>query len=498
MFVILAIVFIVILLYYFDRKQFTYWKDKGIPQLDNQTILIGDIKDLVLQRKSIAKFYGDSCVSFQSSPIVGSYFSYRPLIIINDLELAKTILATDFHYFHDRGIFIDPTIDPLTENLFLLPGEKWNNLRKKLTPLFSTSKLKMMLPIIQDSVDILDNYISDNLELDKTFITDIRDLSSNFNLTMISSIAYGTQNDCINEPNNLFRLTSLKVLDQNFFNNFRLVTALFMPKISKIFKICVFDKEVSKFFLDITKETIKYREETDINRNDFLQLFMQLKNEGLRKANGSESTDADSFTLNEVAANLFLFVIAGYETTSATISYCLYELAKNSANKKKVQAEIDELDNEEFSYEKISKLKYLENCVNETLRKYPVIPVLNRECLHDYRVPNTDLVIPKGTPIIVPVYAMQRNPELFENPTEFNPDRFDNKNSLLLSFGHGNRSCIGNRMSLIVIKTCLCALLSKYDVKLVSPLREIEFTPKIPSLAPTEKLLVSFSRRNKF
>ena len=494
MFIILAVVYIVILLYYFDRKQFTYWKDKGIPQLDNQTILIGDVKDVVLQRKPIARFYGDSCVPFKLSPIVGVYFSYRPLIIINNVELAKTILSTDFHNFHDRGIFIDPTIDPLTENLFCLPGEKWKSLRQKMTPLFSTSKLKMMLPIIQDSVDILDKYISDNLELNESFVTDIRNLSLNFTFTMISSVAFGTQNDCINEPNNLFRLTSLKVLDQSFVNNFRLLSAVFMPKISKAFKICMFDQEVSKFFLDITKETIKHREENNIIRNDFLQLFIQL-NKGFRKSSSNESSD--SFTLNEVAANSFLFVIAGFETTSATIAYCLYELSKNPAIRLKVQAEIDELDKEEFSYEKISKLKYLENCINETLRKYPIIPVLNRECLNDYRVPGTDQIIPKGIPIIVPVYTMQRSPELFENPTQFNPDRFDNKSDiLLLSFGHGNRSCIGNRMAMIVMKTCLCILLSKYEVQLVSPMDEIEFTPKIPTLTPTEKLLISFSRRN--
>jgi hypothetical protein len=51
-------------------------------------------------------------------------------------------------------------------------------------------------------------------------------------------------------------------------------------------------------------------------------------------------------------------------------------------------------------------------------------------------------------------------------------------------------------MAMIVMKTCLSILLSKYEVKLVSPINEIDFTPKIPTLTPTEKLLVSFSKRN--
>lgn len=496
MFAIYAIVYIFILLYFFDRKLFSYWKNLGVPQL-KQNFLIGDIKDVILQRKPIAEFYTDICKQIKSAPIIGIYFSYRPLIIINDVELAKTILTKDFHFFHDRGIFIDSTIDPLSENLFCLPGERWKNLRQKLTPLFSSSKLKMMLPIIHDSVNILDNHITANLENSDYFVADIRDLISKFTFTMISSIAFGTQNDCINEPNNDFRLKSLKVLDQNFVNNMRILTAVFLPKLCQTFKINLFDKEVNEFFIDITKKTIEHREKNNIHRNDFMQLLMQLKNEGLRKASRGNVSSTESFTLNEVAANSFIFVIAGYETTSATIGYCLYEISKNSSIKRKVMKELNDLKDEEFSYEKLAKLKYLENCINETLRKYPVIPILNRESMQDYKVPNTTYIIPKGTPCIIPVYALQRNPELFENPLVFNPDRFDQKNEFTtMSFGHGNRSCIGNRMALMVVKTCLILLLSKYNIELVSPLDEIEFSPKIPSLTPKEKILVTFRKRN--
>lgn len=488
MFIIFAIILIT-LLYFLDRKLLSYWQSLGIPQ-QWQLVLLGSIKDLVLQRIPIAEFYSIQCKKFPSEPIVGIYFSYRPVVVVNDLELSKTILTKDFHYFHDRGAFIDPVIDPLTENLFLLPGEKWKKLRQKLTPLFSASKLKMMLPIIRDSVVTLDDFIERKLTENNSFITDIRDLSSKFTFTMISSVAFGIQNDCINEPNNQFRLTSLKVLDPNFTNNMRILAAIFLPKICEIFKLKMFDKEVSNFFIDITKQTINYRKEHNIHRNDFLQLFMQLKDDGI--------ISGEEFTMNEVAANLFLFVIAGYETTSMTITYCMYEIAKNPAVMLKVQQEINELKDEQFSYEKLNNLKYLDNCVMEALRKYPSVPVLIRECQNDYKVSGTPYVIPKGTQTVVPVFSMQRDPELYPNPLEFSPDRYNSKNvKTNLTFGYGNRSCIGSRMAMIVVKTCLLGLLEKYHVELISPMKEIEFSTKIPSLTPTGPIMVKFSKRQK-
>lgn len=137
------------------------------------------------------------------------------------------------------------------------------------------------------------------------------------------------------------------------------------------------------------------------------------------------------------------------------MSFCLYELCKNPSVQLKVQEELDEVfgingNFDDVTYEMFNNLKYLECCIDETLRLYPPLSILFRTCTKDYKIPDTDLVIEKGTSIYIPSIAIQRDPEIFEHPLEFKPERFvdsptgnGNSNGLFyLPFGSGPRICI--------------------------------------------------------
>lgn len=82
------------------------------------------------------------------------------------------------------------------------------------------------------------------------------------------------------------------------------------------------------------------------------------------------------------------------------------------------------------------------------MRKYPALPILNRECTIDYQIPNSHLTIQKGTPIIISLFGMMRDPEHFPEPMKFIPERFleTNRNynpNAYIPFGDGPRACIG-------------------------------------------------------
>lgn len=85
----------------------------------------------------------------------------------------------------------------------------------------------------------------------------------------------------------------------------------------------------------------------------------------------------------------------------------------------------------------------------ETLRKYPPVPILLRKCTQDYRVPNTDIQIDKGTQLLIPVSSIQRDPKFFSNPEKYDPTRFSPEEKskrdhfTSLYFGEGPRICIG-------------------------------------------------------
>lgn len=79
---------------------------------------------------------------------------------------------------------------------------------------------------------------------------------------------------------------------------------------------------------------------------------------------------------------------------------------------------------------------------------YPTVTLLNRICLKSYKITGTDFVIDKGTPVVVSLLGLQRDPEFFPSPLEFNPERFGGDESVTpftyLPFGEGPRYCIGN------------------------------------------------------
>lgn len=138
------------------------------------------------------------------------------------------------------------------------------------------------------------------------------------------------------------------------------------------------------------------------------------------------------------------------------MSYCLFELAKNPEKQQKVHEEIDRVckntPQEDVTYEMLNDMKYLECCIDETLRKYPIVPLLFRTCTEEYTIPENGLIIPKGTEMMIPVLGFQRDPEIYEQPLEFRPERFQNsshggnedaKGLFYLPFGDGPRNCIG-------------------------------------------------------
>ncbi|XP_055712885.1 probable cytochrome P450 6d4 isoform X2 [Phlebotomus papatasi] len=270
-----------------------------------------------------------------------------------------------------------------------------------------------------------------------------------------------------------------------------------------MFKIKSVDDDYENFIFSMVKDIMNYREKNNIQRKDFMQLLLQLKNTGkvdygdTWDIQATNNSNGKTLSLNELAAQAHVFFLAGFETTSTTMSFCFYELAKNPHIQKKVQEEIDELTkkyNGRITYESINEMKYLENCIDETLRMYAPVPVLNRECTTEYKVPGRDIIIEKGTRIFIPAHAIHHDPKYYQNPESFKPERFktdasnnEQKGIIYMPFGDGPRACIGLRMGKLQSKLGIVLILSKFNIQLGDKLKNLEkikfdlksFTPSI-------------------
>lgn len=177
-------------------------------------------------------------------------------------------------------------------------------------------------------------------------------------------------------------------------------------------------------------------------------------------------------TNEELVAQCLLFLLAGYETTSTTLAYIMYEMSVNPEAQKRLQEEIDELFPENAdnpSYDQIQKMEYLDMVWCETLRKYPLAStVVARQCMESCTVNGID--IPKGMLVQANVWSVHYNQEHWVEDTQrFIPERFTEQRKserhplAWMPFGSGPRTCVGLRLAQLEGKMTIIRMLKKYS-----------------------------------
>ncbi|KAF3498758.1 hypothetical protein DY000_02057776 [Brassica cretica] len=183
-----------------------------------------------------------------------------------------------------------------------------------------------------------------------------------------------------------------------------------------------------------------------------------------------QERDGDSFklTTDHLKGMISDIFIAGVSTSAFTMIWAMTELIRNPRVMKKVQDEIRtnlEDNKERITEQDLTKLHYFKLVVKEVFRLHPAVPfLLPRETISQVKIQGYD--IPTKTQIMINVYAIARDPKLWTNPDEFNPDRFldssvDYKglNFELLPFGSGRRICPGMAMGITLVQLGLLNLL---------------------------------------
>ncbi|XP_014286440.1 probable cytochrome P450 6a14 [Halyomorpha halys] len=432
----------------------------------------------------------------------GIWSFWKPKLIILDPELIEHIMIKDFSYFTHREDTIDVSTDPLTRHLVNENGSSWKILRTKLTPVFSSGKLKTMIEQILDcSAACIDN-IGQKAAAGKTL--EVREEMAGFTMDVIGSCAFGLNLNVMNEPDSKFRKLGHMVFGPSRKAKLRKALSANFSFFLKLVNWKRVKGDFADFFINLVTSVLKYREENNIHRNDFIQLMMELRKEEekqLKDGTISQIVMDD----NTIISNAFVFLLAGYETTANTLSFGLYELSKNPDIQERVYKEVDNVLKKYggvITWEGLAEMKYIECVISETLRKYPPIIAVVRQSVKPYKVPNSDLELPTKSVVVMPIYSIHHDPKYYPDPEKFDPERFseENKHKLVkctyLPFGEGPRTCIGMRFAKMEIKIAIAKLIMKYKLTLNSKTTSpLQYSTKTFFMVPAEGLWVDFSPR---
>ncbi|KAJ8626016.1 hypothetical protein MRB53_019323 [Persea americana] len=245
----------------------------------------------------------------------------------------------------------------------------------------------------------------------------------------------------------------------------------FFPYLEWINKVTGFEEKIHKvfrsldaFFEEVIEEHLEPTRPKP-EQEDFIDVMLRVQKDT------SQGVTLSRLHIKAVIMDMFL---AGTDTTLATLVWSMTQLVRHPRVMKKAQEEVRRIvgDKEKVHEDDIQQMDYLKLVLKEVLRLHPPVSLLvPRECTEQCKINGYD--IPVKTRLMVNVWAIMRDPELWEKPEEFWPERFADssfdfkgQNFQYIPFGSGRRSCPGNFFGMATAELALASLLHSFDWKL--------------------------------
>ncbi|KAF9815448.1 hypothetical protein IEO21_04619 [Rhodonia placenta] len=235
----------------------------------------------------------------------------------------------------------------------------------------------------------------------------------------------------------------------------------------------------------VAAATSDQKEKNKLQDRDLLTLLL--------KSNLSrDNPESQRLSDKDVLAQVPTFLIAGHETTSNAVAWCLYALTQNSEIQQKLRDELWSVPTEDPTMDELNELPYLEAVVRETMRVHAPVPATERVAIKDdvilLNTPYVDIHgqvqdsvrVRKGDHIFIPIIAMNKSKALWgEDAFEFKPERWESIPDAvqtipgvwanMMSFLGGAHSCIGFRFSVVEMKALVFALVRSFEFELAVP-----------------------------
>ncbi|KAF0748798.1 putative cytochrome P450 6a13 [Aphis craccivora] len=452
------------IVYYYSTSTYGKWRKLNVPHEPPWPLVGNTFKMLAALEHQVDTFDG-IYKRFADERYCGFYQMKTPFLMIRDPELINTVLIKDFSHFADRGFHKEPSTNILANGLFFLSGPKWKIMRQKLSPGFTSGKLKLTHDQIVACSDELMRFITTKIKENDQL--EVKEIMSKYSTDVIGTCAFGLKLDTVKNDDSDFRKYGRQIIQTNFRIILTQILSLTSPRLTKLLGISEFSPDASNFYESVLNEVIRYREANGIVRHDVAQSLIEA-----RKQLVLNSTEKDGFTEQDIVANAILMFLAGFEPVSSTLSFCLYQLAINQNIQDKMRDEMNSKLKEHghMNNDFLMDLHYTDMVLAETGRVYGITTALFRETVKTYQIPGESLVIEKGTRVVIPIHSIHHDSKYYPDPEKFDPERFSPEekakrpSTTYLPFGDGPRFCIGKRFAELEMKMVLSQLLTTFRI----------------------------------
>lgn len=272
-------VILVTFVYWIYHRQ-SYFKRHNIPFVKSIPLL-GSFGDALLGKigfyDAVLSIYNQPEV--KDKPFFGMFICHKPGLMIKDPEILKSILVKDFNYFEDRYNASD-VHDPLgNNNLFSVKNPLWRKMRGKLTPFFTSGKLKSMYYLVDGISNNFMKFINKGLDSDGKVELEMKEVAAIYSTDIIASCAFGVEANSFVNPNGEFRKAGHAIFNfrETLWRSIEFSSIFMLPQVTKFFGFKLFSSEGSKFIQTTIPLVMTEREKSGNKRNDLIDTLIELK-----------------------------------------------------------------------------------------------------------------------------------------------------------------------------------------------------------------------------
>ncbi|XP_052832924.1 cytochrome P450 3A17 isoform X1 [Octopus bimaculoides] len=308
---------------------------------------------------------------------------------------------------------------------------------------------------------------------------------SAYTMDVIAATGFGIMVDSQKDPNNPLVEKAKDIFRISIFNP-AIFLSLLLPSTTKLIEKSGLSRTVignQIYFRKFCRQLIQQRKETGINENmhkNLLNLMIKAQLKGHEKLDPEEEKELHlenitdwrtkrGITDDEILAQCVIIFLAGYETTASTLTFFTHSMATNPEKQQKLYEEIVEVLGDDLpDYDNVQKLPYLDMCMDETLRMYPIGTALDRQCNKACTIKGVQ--IPEKLTIRVAVDALHYDPKYYPEPDKFIPERFSEEAKskqvpfTYLPFGAGPRMCLGMRLAKLEFKVAAVQMIRNFKI----------------------------------